>query len=73
MNWMTKSAEIVVIEPTGSETQVVLRISGRGGKTQDLIAIFRERMMAKPGETVHISTVPGAEHIFDADSGRRFS
>src|SRR5215218_7531455 len=37
--------EVVVVEPTGSETQVVVRSDG-----QEMIAIFRDRVIAKPGE-----------------------
>ena len=59
-------AEVVVIEPTGSETQVVLRAGG-----QDFIAIFRERMNAKPGETIPIAPTLAVAHIFDAETGRR--
>src|SRR6476659_5390609 len=39
------AAEVVVVEPTGSETQVVARVGG-----QDLIAVFRERHTFEPGE-----------------------
>jgi len=46
-------AEVVAIEPTGSETQVVLRAGG-----QDIIAVFRERMTAKPGEMIPIAPTP---------------
>jgi multiple sugar transport system ATP-binding protein len=59
-------AEVVVIEPTGSETQVVLRAGG-----QDLVAVFRERMSAKPGETIRISPTPEVAHLFDAETGKR--
>ena len=59
-------AEVVVVEPTGSETQVVLRAGG-----QDLIAVFRERMTAKPGETIPIAPTLAVAHLFDAQNGRR--
>jgi multiple sugar transport system ATP-binding protein len=61
-------AEIVVIEPTGSETQVVLRVGG-----QDLIAIFRERILAKPGEMMPITASLQAQHLFDAATGERLA
>ncbi len=59
-------AEVVVIEPTGSETQVVLRAGG-----QEIVAVFRERMSAKPGETIPIAPMPEVAHLFDAENGRR--
>ncbi|OYU48236.1 MAG: sugar ABC transporter ATP-binding protein [Rhizobiales bacterium PAR1] len=59
-------AEVVVIEPTGSETQVVLRAGG-----QEIIAVFRERMSAKPGEIIPIAPTLSVAHLFDADNGQR--
>ncbi len=59
-------AEVIVIEPTGSETQVVLRAGG-----QDIIAVFRERMTAKPGETIPIAPTLAVAHLFDGENGQR--
>ena len=58
--------EVIVIEPTGSETQVVLRAGG-----QDIIAVFRERLTAKPGETITVAPTLSVAHIFDAETGKR--
>jgi multiple sugar transport system ATP-binding protein len=60
------AAEVVVVEPTGSETQVVTRI----GKTE-VTCVFRERVNARPGETIPISIDAAGIHLFDAESGRR--
>ena len=60
------SAEVVVIEPMGSETQVVVRCGG-----QDLTCIFRERIGAKPGETIKIRPDTSVTHLFDAATGKR--
>ncbi len=65
-------AEVIVVEPTGSETQMILRPKGqpadqRGGIT----CLLRERIHAKPGEIVHLAPDPALIHLFDADSGRR--
>ncbi len=57
---------VKVIEPTGSETQVVAEI----GK-QQIVCVFRERITARPGETIHISANPALVHLFDAQSGKR--
>ena len=59
-------AEVVVIEPTGSETQVVVRCGG-----QELTCVFRERITAKPGENITISPDTAVTHLFDAASGKR--
>ncbi|KQT47648.1 sugar ABC transporter ATP-binding protein [Aureimonas sp. Leaf454] len=60
--------QVVVIEPTGSESQVL----GKIGATA-VTCVFRERVMAKPGETIHVSIDPKAVHLFDAKSGKRLS
>jgi len=59
-------AEIVVVEPTGSETLIVARIG-----TQELIAVFRDRREVRPGEKIHLRPRASAAHLFDKDSGRR--
>jgi multiple sugar transport system ATP-binding protein len=59
-------AKIAVIEPTGSETMVVVRI----GETE-LTALFRERHNFAPGQTVHLRPRPELAHVFDQESGRR--
>ena len=60
------AAQVAVVEPTGSETHVVLRFGAR-----DLVAVFRERHVFKPGDTVHLAAQPGVVHLFDAASGDR--
>jgi multiple sugar transport system ATP-binding protein len=60
------SADVVVIEPTGSHTEVVARIAG-----QDAIAVFRERHNLKPGERIQLRPRPDAVHLFDRKTGRR--
>jgi multiple sugar transport system ATP-binding protein len=59
-------AEVVVVEPTGSETQIVARVGG-----QDVIAVFRDRQAVSPGEKIHLAPRPTAAHLFDKDSGKR--
>ena len=60
-------AEILTVEPTGSETQVVARFAGH-----DIMGAFRERISARPGEKLKIST-GDAIHLFDRESGKRIS
>ena len=59
-------ATVHVIEPTGSETQVMADFAGT-----PIICAFRERVAAKPGETIRITADPALVHLFDADSGQR--
>jgi multiple sugar transport system ATP-binding protein len=59
-------AEVVVVEPTGSETQVVAKAGGR-----EITCVFRERVLAKPGEIIHIAPDPALVHLFDKSSERR--
>jgi multiple sugar transport system ATP-binding protein len=59
-------ARVVVVEPTGSETQVVIDIGG-----QELVCVFRDRIAAKPGETLYLTIDAAATHLFDAASEQR--
>src|SRR3954465_3509751 len=58
--------EVVVVEPTGSETQVVVKGGG-----QEMICVFRDRISAKPGDTIHVLPDPKLGHLFDQETGRR--
>jgi multiple sugar transport system ATP-binding protein len=62
------SLKVQVIEPTGSESQVV----GLVGKTQ-VTCVFRERVRLAPGETLELSIDPNAAHLFDAGTGMRLT
>jgi multiple sugar transport system ATP-binding protein len=64
----TLAARVVVVEPTGSETHVVLRHGAH-----DLMAVFRERHAFRPGETVLLTPEPGLVHLFDGASGARLA
>jgi multiple sugar transport system ATP-binding protein len=62
------SGTIAVVEPTGSETHVVIRIAGR-----ELVAVFRDRVTHRPGDAITLAPREAAEvHIFDKSSGARF-
>ncbi|TNM59583.1 ABC transporter ATP-binding protein [Aliirhizobium smilacinae] len=60
------SARVEVVEPTGPDTQLLLRIAG-----QPIIALLRQRMKVRPGELIHVMPEPGMTHLFDKESGRR--
>jgi multiple sugar transport system ATP-binding protein len=57
---------VAVVEPTGSETHVVVRAGGR-----DIVGLFRERHGFRPGQELTLAPDPGAVHLFDKETGRR--
>ena len=59
-------AKVVVVEPTGSEIQILANI----GCTQ-VTALFRERHAFRPGEEIRLKPTPGNIHLFDGASGER--
>ena len=59
--------EVAVVEPTGSEVQVVTRAPGG----EEIVAVFRERHLFKPGETIRLAPDPGFVHLFDGENGQR--
>src|SRR5262245_13950002 len=59
-------AEVVVVEPTGSETEVFAKLGG-----EDVIAVFRERHQFKPGEQIRLMPDPKLVHLFDEPTGKR--
>ncbi len=59
-------ARVVVVEPTGSETQVIVRIG-----QADISSVCRERIKAKPGDIVHIIPNRHKVHLFDEATERR--
>jgi multiple sugar transport system ATP-binding protein len=58
-------SEVLVIEPTGAETQVTARLAG-----QHVTAVFRERIDVKPGGAIQLALAPRAAHLFDPASGK---
>jgi len=59
-------AEVVVIEPTGSETQLFARLG-----EQEIVAVFRERHAFEPGQKIRLKPRAPVAHLFDASSGQR--
>jgi multiple sugar transport system ATP-binding protein len=60
------TAEIEVVEPTGSETQFVAKLGG-----QSVLAVFRERHPFKPGDTIRLKPDARLVHLFDETTGER--
>ncbi|KFL30023.1 sugar ABC transporter ATP-binding protein [Devosia riboflavina] len=58
-------ATVILIEPTGAETQIVVRLG-----EQTVTAALRERINVRPGDTLHISMDVEQIHQFDTDGKR---
>ena len=59
------AVDVVVVEPMGSETQIVAK-SG----DHELICLFRNRIMPNPGDKISVGCDPKLVHLFDPDSGK---
>jgi len=59
-------AEVIVVEPTGSETQLFVRLGG-----QEIVGVFRERHNLHPGEKVRLRPRPDLAMVFESDTGDR--
>jgi multiple sugar transport system ATP-binding protein len=57
---------VSVVEPTGSETHLIMRAAGR-----DLTVVSRERLKVRPGDVVHVTPDLAQVHLFDAGTGER--
>ncbi|MCG6883720.1 MAG: hypothetical protein LJE62_08215 [Silicimonas sp.] len=60
------TAGVVVVEPTGADTELFLKI----GETRFTVTL-RGRASAKPGERIGLNYDTGAAHLFDAENGLR--
>jgi len=58
-------ASVVVVEPTGADTQVFAKFGGA-----ELTAVFRERHDFRPGEAIRLVPDHERTHLFDAESGK---
>jgi multiple sugar transport system ATP-binding protein len=57
-------AEVVVVEPTGADTQIFCKLAGT-----DVTAVVRERHTFHPGEAIRLA--PDLTFLFDPASGER--
>ncbi|WP_127143929.1 ABC transporter ATP-binding protein [Pelagibacterium montanilacus] len=60
------SLRVEVIEPTGPETLVFGTMEG-----EPIRCVFRDRLEARPGDTLTLHAAPEHVHVFAADSGER--
>ena len=58
-------AQVAVIEPTGSETHIIVRMG-----EHSLSVALRERVPLAPGDRVHLSPEIRQVHAFDQTGGR---
>lgn len=54
-------AQVAVVEPTGSETQITARLAGR-----TIRILVRGRTSVQPGETIHLTAADPDLHFFEA-------
>ncbi len=59
-------AEVVVVEPTGADTQVFCKLGGN-----EVSAISRERHEFRPGLVIDLKPLDGKSYLFDPASGER--
>ena len=60
----TVPAEVIVVEPTGAETELLVR----AGQAQ-VVIVLHGRTAARPGETIALSVDTSAVHLFDPTTG----
>ena len=60
------AAQVIVIEPTGAETELLLDVGG-----QQLTLVMHGRTDVRPEQTVHLAVDAEKAHVFDAASGQR--
>jgi multiple sugar transport system ATP-binding protein len=61
-------AEVVVVEPTGSETFVVAKLGN-----QDITCVLKERSNFQAGERIPVSFLNSRPHFFEPKTGQRLS
>jgi multiple sugar transport system ATP-binding protein len=61
-------SEVVVVEPTGADTQLYCRFNG-----QEITATIRDRTNCRPADRIHLAPDANRAHLFDAASGRRLA
>ena len=62
------ATEVVVVEPTGADTQIFSKIAG-----VEVTSVFRARHEFRPGEMIRLRPDATRAHLFDAASGMRLT
>ncbi|MGQ0579591.1 MAG: ABC transporter ATP-binding protein [Betaproteobacteria bacterium] len=61
-------AQVIVVEPTGADTQVFCKLAGH-----EVSAISRERHTFRPGDTISLKPLEGKTYLFDPASAARIA
>ncbi len=61
-------AEVVVVEPTGADTQLFCRFNG-----QEVTSLVRDRVSCRAGDRIGLVPDVARAHLFDAASGARLA
>ena len=61
-------AEIILVEPLGSETQVTMKFGG-----SKVLGVFRERIGQAVGDSIMISPTLNSVHLFSSEDGARLN
>jgi multiple sugar transport system ATP-binding protein len=61
-------AEVIVVEPTGADTQLYCKVGGT-----DVVVVLHDRTSCRPGDHIHLVPDPAKAHLFDAASGQRIA
>lgn len=56
-------AKVSLIEPTGAETQILLKAG-----SETIVVTTRDRITLSPGDDVHLQVIPGKLHCFDPET-----
>jgi multiple sugar transport system ATP-binding protein len=59
-------AEVIVVEPMGAETELVVKVGGTS-----LTVTMHGRAAARPGQQISLAPQREHVHLFDSESGRR--
>ena len=60
------AAKVIVVEPTGAETELLLEVGG-----EQIIVVMHGRTAVRPDETHRLVIDAAKAHVFDGASGKR--
>ena len=66
------AARVIVVEPTGAETELLVQV-GQTGEAMQLVIVIHGRTAAQPDETVYLAIDADKAHVFDSASGARLT
>ena len=61
-------AEVVVVEPTGSETYVVAKLG-----SQEITCVLKDRSTFQAGERIPVSFSTASPHFFEPETDQRLN